>query len=207
MAFAASFWGALSTESNRRAFAPAFIDQLIIYGLPALLAGLCLSVVITSGRRRLFWALGIIPGSPILLLMLAFAGLVSGAPSEVNRAQLEDGRLLMLGIESIPTDVVYRLWQAEDRYGLVWRKLSDIQLTYSEDGSWTDDPALIATPDGKRVLIRRGGIWTDCLEATQEFKQCPGVHGALDWTRPTEWLQQSEQIASITGLLPGPIEK
>ncbi|MCB5176384.1 hypothetical protein [Microvirga lenta] len=202
----AYLWVLLTGTSGERAFAPRILDELAVYGLLALSAGLCFGAITASGGRRLSWILGVVPGVPIITLILAVLALSAGTPSEINRIRLDDGRLLMLAIEPVPTDAVYNVWQSEDSFGLVWSRLRDVSLTYSEDGSWTEDPALVLTPNGKRLLVRRGGIWTDCLETTPGLEHCPGVLSSLAWTKPDAWLRQSERIGDLSGLSPGPVE-
>ncbi|MBF9195317.1 hypothetical protein [Microvirga terrestris] len=206
--FAINLWFIVSGKAYQEAIAPALMSELRVYGFLAVLIGLVLGAVVASGwKRRLLWLLGAVPSLLILFLTFVFLMISAGTPVEINRVQLADGRLVMLGIQPVPTDEVYDLWQAKDARGLVWQNLSDVSLSYSEDGSWTKDPALVATPDGKHLLVRRGGIWTDCLVIAERLNACPGVSSTLDWTKPAEWLEQSDHIVRITGLSPGHVEE
>ena len=178
---------------------PAWSDWLGVGALATVLAGLLLAALTLRGAARV-----------AAVLALPFAGLFGFAAlvvcefvnqnQELGRVALPDGRVAVLTLEPVPTDAVYALWWV-DGIGLR-RMLRPVeQITYSEDGSFTDDPALVLTPDGRRLLIRRGGIWTDCVELTDPPRICRNATEYPSGLRE-DFLARSEQIAALIGLPP-----
>ena len=164
----------LRSRSGLRAMPPDGWSWLAFIGLLALLSGLALAAVTTRGWWRVLPALALLAGGPFLFLGLVLLQLQARPFSELDRVTLPDGRVIVLGLDHVPTDSVYSLWRTEGRG---WRPLVNPveDLTYSEDGSFTADPRLVVTPDGERLLIRRGGIWTDCLDIGDALVPCPSL--------------------------------
>jgi hypothetical protein len=174
------------------------------------LAGLVLltfSQLVAAARRR-GWSRIL----PLLLLMPAWLGtaaLLGFAGtfllrSEINRVSLPDGHLIMLALEPMPTDTVFSLWEAD---GWRWRALVEpvVGITYSEDGSFTTDPALLSDPSEKHLLIRRGGIWTDCWSAEPRLTPClPSNEPSPVSFTAGEWRARSSRIAALVGMAPTP---
>jgi hypothetical protein len=156
-----------------RVMLPAGSGWTLIIGLLALAAGSALAVVTTRGWWRVLPLLALTLGTLPLLLGTFLLQDMGRPTAEVDRITLPDGQVVMLGVDPVPTDVVYSLWRAED---IGWRPvLGPGMMTYSEDGSFTADPRLVLTSDGKRLLIRRGGIWTDCFDVGFTLKPCAGL--------------------------------
>lgn len=164
----------LLSRSGPRVMPPDGWSWLAFVGLLALLSGLALTAATTRGWWRVLPALALLAGGPFLVLSLVLLQLEARPFSELDRVTLRDGRVIVLGLDHVPTDSVYSLWQAEGRG---WRPAVGPaeELTYSEDGSFTADPRLVVTPDGGRLLIRRGGIWTDCLDIGDVLVPCPSL--------------------------------
>ena len=54
-----------------------------------------------------------------------------------------------------------------------WRRVfggtgDQTDLSFSADGEFISDPKLYISEDGKRLFVQRGGIWTDCVEISEE---------------------------------------
>ena len=175
-------------------------DRLVLTGLEVVTAMGCIALalagIVGPGLRRRAIA------TMVMLITVATA-LVSGLlPSEVSRARLADGRTVVLAKEFSLRDAAWSLWRPVDSFPVMLRSLGT-QISYSEAASWTRDPALILSPDGRYLLVRRGGIWTDCLITEAELAACPGTSSSLDGQKPEEWLRQSELIETMTGMSAG----
>lgn len=131
--------------------------------------------------------------------------LEAASEKAISIAELTNGRAFKLTEPVGSTDTICIIWEAEDKEQTKWREL-DVQITYSEDGSWTRDPALIAIADDQHLLVRRGGIWTDCIELGPPVRNCAGTQSYLARYKPDDWIRQSDEIERITGLSPGPKE-
>lgn len=133
------------------------------------------AVRILRGRSRLrsFW----LPLPLAVSFVAAVIALVT--PVSIAQATLPDGRTLHLSQEPLPTDVAYDLWR-EGMAGLLWWKINE-DLSYSEDGSFIGDEALHVSGDGRRLLVKRGGIWTDCLDIQSRFRECDAHVAAPVW--------------------------
>ena len=152
-------------------------DYALAPPLPlALLAGAFASAtafIVTStvrhGRRVLWHLITLVPVFLVSALAVIFFAPTS---DEMARVRLPDGRMVHLSTDaSVITDVSYSLWLSLPG-SLVWRRLGKADLSYSEDGSYINDEALVVSANGKRLLVGRGGVWTDCLEITRDFSPC-----------------------------------
>lgn len=178
---------------------PSWSDWLGVAALATALLGLVALAAAARGWRR--WAtVAAVPPVALfgfLALVLAEFG---GQMRVLGRAALPDGRAVALTLEPVPTDSVYALWVAEGRG---WRPLLRPveQISYSEDGSFVADPALVPTPDGGRLLIRRGGLWTDCVEVSGPARPCRETDATHPVTRE-DFLARSAAIAALVGMPP-----
>ena len=78
-------------------------------------------------------------------------------------------------------------------------------LTWSEDGGFTEDPKLVLVHE-RWLLVRRGGIWTDCYEISPtKLMSCGGGDQMQDWQDPDAWRAASEAMALKTGAGPADI--
>lgn len=141
----------------------------------------------------------------VLVPLVLFTALAVDAVSiltqrvEADRTTLPDGRVVMLTYEPVPTDTVFAVWEQAD--GLRWRPLYTMpdQIASSEDRSFTADPRLVVSGDGRYLLLRRGGIWTDCWAIGTGPVPCPSGHGP---SAREEWLARSRRIATVIGADP-----
>jgi hypothetical protein len=156
--------------------APPLMDWLL---LTAGGGGAATLVLLALRRRRwrdkLFLLL-----LPLLLLPMA-QGAFMIPVGNITHARLSDGRVIHLAYGPELTDVTYQLWQ-EERGGWWWRRLP-ADLSYSEDGRFSDEARLGLSRDGRRLLVGRGGIWTDCLEVGT-FRPCPLSLANTAWSDP-----------------------
>lgn len=139
-----------------------------------------------------------------LLSVLSLTGLsdaMFGPIRVIGEASL-GGRRYVLADGNLPTDVDFRVLQTIKAGGLRWADAVDSdRLTYSEDGAFITDPALVAV--GERLLIRRGGIWTDCLQqAGKVLAPCPGTDDDVMWGDPALWMARSRMIEQMVERVP-----
>ena len=184
--------------------------------------------IIPSGRWR-FWGIVI----PLLLLTTAFMlqfrwtkgiwrglagwGLllmvpvwlvgwvmteVSG-PNGVDSVRLSDGRRFILAHEVGWEDPAFRLYEPAGPLGIHWRWAGD--TVGFEYGRFNRDPGLVLSGDEKWLLMRRGGLWTDCFRLDASGPRDCGVKLDPYWSDPTferDMRLRSESISALTGLTP-----
>ncbi len=179
---------------------PAGLRYIGDAGIVLLAASQLVAVAARRGWRRVLPLLAL----PPLVLSAALAthgtSLATGRV-EADRVTLPDGRTVMLTREPVPTDVAFAVWERAD--GLHWRPLftQAADITYSEDGSFTADPRLVVSRDGRHLLLRRGGIWTDCWTIEARPRLCPLGEGEAP-SGPDDWRSRSLRIAAATGADP-----
>jgi hypothetical protein len=156
---------------------PPTMDLLL---LTAVCGGAATVVLLILWLRH--WAgLLLLPLLPLLIVPLGYGAIMIPA-TDTARARLPDGRVVHLSIGPTLTDVTYDLWQ--ERYGgWLWRRIS-ADLSYSEDGRFINDERLALSRDGRRLLVGRGGIWTDCLEIQSDFEACDLKLDDANWSQP-----------------------
>jgi hypothetical protein len=145
-----------------RSLRPPLPEVIVVTGVVA--AALTIVLGVATGRRWTRWLFLLL--SPVLLAELV-VGYVA-IPWAVADARLVDGRTAHLVIAPVLTDTVYDLWVDS---GLFSRRV-DTELEYSEDGRFVGDEKLALSRDGRRLLVGRGGIWTDCLAIASNFAPC-----------------------------------
>jgi hypothetical protein len=42
-----------------------------------------------------------------------------------------------------------------------------MELTHSADGEYSSNPQIYITDNGGRVFVQRGGLWTDCVDISE----------------------------------------
>lgn len=156
------FTASSPTSSGPRLLLPDWTWLLGFLGLLLLGGALLRRAVVARGIVRWSSALALVPLLAVGLLAVVFVE-VTHRRVALSRASLPDGGTALLTLEPGITDTSYALWRAT---GPLLRPLSPPYeyLSYSEDGSLTADPALALSRDGARLLVRRGGVWTDCVE-------------------------------------------
>ncbi len=164
----------------------------------------------TSGLRRCI-AVAKVP----LVVICAFALMLlelAAVPQTHNSVELEDGREFLLATASKEqtSEVSHQLLEPSRLFPLVWKR-SDVSrsLIYSEsDEPHAAESGLLETPelvlDGEQryLLVRRGRLWTDCLEIAQELMPCQGTKDYLPEVSDA-WERRSARIETVTGQGPG----
>lgn len=146
------------------------LPYMLLLGVFASLIGYLVASTARHGRRLLWHILTLIPALLIAFLAVTVLAPVSNA---IVSTRLPDGRTAHLSTEAaVLTDVSYSLWVSSPGSPF-WRRHSRGDLSYSEDGSYINDERLRVSTNGRRLLVGRGGVWTDCLEITQDFAPCP----------------------------------
>ncbi len=181
--------------------APELVNAVSVVPLFAITALLILSAMRAEKGRRAWAITRAIVLPPLVLIVLVVWGFLSGLPGVVNRVTLSDGRQFLLGVGPEPSDIVYVLWQSVDRWGVFWRP-TKYDLTYSDDGTQTADPALVVDPNGRRLLVRRGGLWTDCLDIETDIRACASKVEEPSQRDSESWRARSEDIERLVGLHP-----
>ena len=178
--------------------APELLNHVSVVALIAIPLALVVDVVAPPAKRRLWPIVRLLIGLPATLFALLLGSLAS--PGVINRVTLPDGQQYLLGIGATPTDVDYQLWKSVGPRGFFWRKAED--LTWSEDGGFTEDPQLILVNE-RWLMVRRGGIWTDCYEVTAtRLEPCGGINEMPDWQSPGSWRVASARMAREVGAEP-----
>jgi len=79
-----------------------------------------------------------------------------------------------------------RLYRAVDPLGLIWKPVSEHLLSHSFNRSHVA-VQLVPTPDGSKLFVKRGAIWSDCLNlASEPVKHCGSVRDCCMSNEP-EW--------------------
>ncbi len=191
--------GAAPSQDRVQVVLPGWTAYIALGSLFLFVLSQLAAVVIRRGWRRVMPLIVLVPAVPAFLLALGLLD-VTMRRVELDRTTLPDGRVVMLTLEAVPTDAVFNLWEQPE--GWRWRSLfeSGEALTYSEDGSFTADPRLVVSRDGRYLLVRRGGIWTDCWAIDAKGSCFFLVEGTSPGRE--EWLSRSQSIAFITGADP-----
>ena len=178
--------------------APEFLGTVSLIGLVAIPMALTIDLIAPPASRRRWPAIRLIVGLPATLLAILVVSLAS--PGVINRVTLPDSQQYLFGVGAMPTDVDYQLWKSVGPGGVFWRKAED--LTWSEDGGFTEDPQLVLVKE-RWLMVRRGGIWTDCYEVTAAgLNPCGGINEMPDWQRPGTWHAASARMAQEVGADP-----
>lgn len=173
---------------------PPTMDVLLL----AAIGGAAATVVLSTLLLRRWAALLLLLLLPPLIVPLGYGAIMIPA-SDAAHVRLADGRVLHLSVGPTLTDVTYDLWQ-ETQGGLLWRRIP-ADLNYSEDGRFTGDERLVLSRDGRRLLVGRGGIWTDCLEGV-DFRPCPLGLADTNWSDPDFETRMRANSAVIGTALP-----
>jgi hypothetical protein len=186
------------SEGSQVIILPKWADLVPVMGLLLLAT----SQLVAMATRRGWWrAIPLVVLMPLFLFAMLAVGLVSIATQrvEADRITLPDGRVVMMTYEPVPTDTVFAVWEQVGK--LRWRPLHTRadEITYSEDHSFTDDPRLVVSNNGRYLLVRRGGIWTDCWSIGTSPAPCLRSDHPL--TRE-QWLARSQGIAAVIGTDP-----
>jgi hypothetical protein len=79
-----------------------------------------------------------------------------------------------------------RLYRAVGPLGVIWKPVSEHLLSHSFNRSHAL-VQLIPTPDGSKLFVKRGAIWSDCLNlASEPVKHCGSVRDCCMSNEP-EW--------------------
>lgn len=151
------------------------------------------AIALTRGWFRWLWLL-----SYPLLAVLVVIGAFMFPTANLDQVRLADGRVIHLVLDAVLTDTSYSLWK-ETAGGMYWRRIEG-DLTYSEDGRFVGDERLVLSHDNRRLLVSRGGIWTDCISAQRPDHTCGGTPPVPDWRDADfehEMRRNSQQLASL----------
>ena len=172
---------------------PDIVTGFFILGLAATAVAIVLTIVLWRHWAR--WLL--IPLLPGLLVPFIIGVFMMPISAHVSDISLPNGETAHLAIAPMLTDTVYDLWLGS---GPIWRRV-DTDLEYSEDGRFIGDEKLALSRDGRRLLVGRGGIWTDCLAIASNFAPCAiGLQPAF-WGDPDFETKMRDNSAKIAGLL------
>lgn len=180
--------------------APEMLNCASLVALIAIPLALLFDVVAPPAKKRLWPAVRLLVGLPVAVVATVWIALASGLPGVVNRVTAPGGQQYLLGVGPMPTDVDYQLWQSVGPGGVVWERAET--LTWSEDGRFTQDPQLVLVRE-RWLMVRRGGIWTDCYEITRDgLKSCGGGVEVPAWQDPDAWEAASAAMAFKAGAQP-----
>jgi hypothetical protein len=183
---------------------PEMLNGAGVVALAAILLALIFDVVAPPAGRRLWPGVRLVIGMPAAIVALLWITLISGSPGVINRVTAPDGQHYLLGVGPMPTDVDYQLWRSVGPGGVFWERSET--LTWSEDGQFTRDPQLVLVNE-RWLMVRRGGIWTDCYEITPAaLESCGGGYQMQDWRKPAAWRAASDAMVLKTGAKPTDIQ-
>jgi hypothetical protein len=180
--------------------APELLNHASVVALIAILLALIFDVVAPPAKRRLWPMVRLLVGVPATVIAVVWIAFTSGLPGVVNRVTTDSGQQYLLGVGPMPTDVDYQLWRSVGPGGVLWERAES--LTWSEDGQFTQNPQLVLVHK-RWLMVRRGGIWTDCYEITPgELRSCGGVHQMPDWQKTGAWRAASARMVQQVGAEP-----
>ena len=180
--------------------APEVLNAASLIALITIPSALLFDVVVPPAGRRLGPAVRLLLAIPATIVAFVWIALSSGLPSVVNRVTAPGGQQYLLGIGPMSTDVDYQLWRSVGPAGQLWKPAGTI--TWSEDGRFTEDPELVLVHE-RWLMVRRGGIWTDCYEIlANSLKSCGGGYVVQDWQDPDAWRRASAEMAARVGATP-----
>lgn len=180
--------------------APELLNGASAVALIAIPLALIFDVVAPPAKRRHWPIVRLLVGLPATVVAVVWIAVASGLPGVVNRVTTESGQQYLLGVGPMPTDVDYQLWRSVGPGGVLWERAES--LTWAEDGQFTRNPRLVLVRE-HWLMVRRGGIWTDCYEITPgELRSCGGIHQMPDWQRTGAWHAASARMAQEVGAEP-----
>ncbi len=179
---------------------PELLNHASLGALIAIPLALVFDAVAPQAERRLWPMVRLLFGLPATVVAIIWISFASGLPGVVNRVSTPSGQQYLLGVGPMPTDVDYQLWRSVGAGGVLWERAES--LTWSEDGGFTQDPQLVLVR-GRWLMVRRGGIWTDCYEITGDaLTSCGGGDQMQDWQNPAAWRAASGEMAAKVGVDP-----
>jgi hypothetical protein len=105
-----------------------------------------------------------------------------------------------LSVEPVPTDTVYVIWHADGYWSPILKRYSlDGELNYSEDGKYTESPALRLSKNENLLVFSRGGINVDAISLVNRRVITP----IFFWDDPDvdeKMRKNSEKIAYLLGI-------
>ncbi|WP_426013041.1 hypothetical protein [Caulobacter sp. DWR2-3-1b2] len=156
--------------------APPTMDVLLLTAI----GGTAVTIVLLILWVRHWTGLLLLLLLPPLIVPLSYGALMIPA-TDTARLRLADGRVVHLSVGPTLTDLTYDLWQ-EEQGGWLWRRTM-ADLSYSEDGRFINEERLALSSDGRRLLVGRGGIWTDCVEV-RDYQPCALGIADTNWSDP-----------------------
>lgn len=194
---------AVPSKGGSQIILPSAANLIASAGLILLVLSGLLAAATRQGWRRVVPLIALVFMMPVVF-MLGFVELTL-VRREIGRVTLPGGHIVMMTQEPGFTDTSFGLWRPD---GWRWQAVfdTDHQITYSEDGSFTEDPALVLAPDSRYLTIRRGGIWTDCWEIKAEMKPsepkpCLPQETNIPQSR-SAWLDRSDRITAAVSVEP-----
>jgi len=137
-----------------------------------------------------------VPCAALCLFLAYFLGL-----RPLDGVQLPGGGSAIIALDDrMFTDPAFVLVEPANPGGVVWRRISD--LDFIDGGPFARRPQLVASPDGRWLLVRRAGIWTDVFRLVDGHPVTIDVPMAWTDDDATFRRRRSERIATLTGLRP-----
>lgn len=193
-------FGTAPSRDRVQVILPSWVHHVPTASLLMFFLAQLTAMVIRRGWRRLTPLLSLGLVFPLFVVVIGFVPMAT-ARSEIDRVSLPNGRVMMMTIGPGMTDTIFGLWEKVG--GWSWQAPFETAdaITYSEDHSFTTNPRLVVTDYGQHLLIRRGGIWTDCWVIATSLNPClPGEYGSP--AKREDWIGRSQRIAAIAGADP-----
>lgn len=151
-------------------------------------------------KRKLLTVTGMVPA----LVMLWLFGGASVQP--VTRSVCsDDGSCYHLTVAPVPTDTIYEIWTSGDAWLDRLRRSDALsrRVSYSEDGSYTENPMLVMSGDARFLAVNRGGQFLDLIDLTPA-KADTGFGRECCWQNSKDEVEaNSKRIAALLELHSG----
>ncbi|GBF25570.1 hypothetical protein MnTg02_00602 [bacterium MnTg02] len=181
----------------------SFFNDVSHYLLVGSLAGsmifVCLLAIRSPKAGTICFAVGIPAG---VLVWIFLQLLSSGVPNPIQTiVHPTTGDRLMLVDKSEFANNAWDILTPRKDSWYQWQRIFEgpgkkLDLTNSEDGNFLSNPAMYISPDGRFIFVRRGSLWTDCVDLTDEpATMCS--EAPLRRQVAESWYRRSRQIEKL----------
>ena len=175
------------------------LDYLLIGSLVGFLIFVCLLAIQNPRAGTICFAAGIPLGVSIwIFLQILSAGLPTPIQTIVHPTT---GDRLMLVDKSEKSNNAWDILTPQEDTWYQWHRIFEgagkkLDLTHSEDGKFLLNPTMYISPDGYFLFVRRGSLWTDCVDLTDEpATMCS--EAPLRRQVAEAWYRRSRQIEKL----------
>lgn len=175
------------------------LDYLLVGSLAGFLIFVCLLAIQNPRAGTICFAAGIPASVSIwIFLQVLSVGIPNPIQASVHPAS---GDLLMLVDKSEYANFAWDILTPHQNSWYKWKRIfkgtgKKLDLTHSEDGKFLSNPTMYISPDGHFLFVRRGSLWTDCVDLTDEpATMCS--EAPLRRQVAESWYRRSRQIEKL----------